>query len=320
MGNALVDIIIRLNDDELLTTFGLPKGSMTLVDLDTSNFVNAETSGLKKQKASGGSAANTIHGLAHMGVETGFVGMVGDDDLGNFFFRDMRSKNITPILFKSVKETGRAMAMISPDSERTFATYLGAAVELSTEDLNSNIFEGYDYLYLEGYLVQDHDLIEKAARLAKKAGLQVCIDLASYNIVDEHKAFFQSLIKSKIDIVFANNQEAETLTGLKPEEAAAALGEIAEIAVVKTGPEGSLVYANNELIRIGVRPSNPVDTTGAGDMYASGFLYGMINKQSLDVCGKIGAIISGKVIEVYGAKMDESTWENMRREIKSLMN
>lgn len=320
MGNALVDIIIRLKDDELLQTFGLPKGSMTLVDLDTSNFINSETSGLKKQKASGGSAANTIHGLAHLEIDTGFIGMVGDDELGNFFFKDIRSKNITPILFKSVKETGRAMALISPDSERTFATYLGAAVELSTKDLSSSIFEGYDYLYLEGYLVQDHDLIQKAARLAKKAGLKVCIDLASYNIVEQHKEFFQWLIKSNIDIVFANNQEAETLTGKKAEEAAAIIGEFVEIAIVKTGPEGSLVFANNELTRVGVRPSTPVDTTGAGDMYAAGFLYGLINKQSLATCGKIGAIISGKVIEVYGAKMDESTWENLRREIKSMLS
>jgi sugar/nucleoside kinase (ribokinase family) len=231
----------------------------------------------------------------------------------------MRSKGITPILFKSVKETGRALALISPDSERTFATYLGAAVELSSEDLNSNVFSGYDYLYLEGYLVQDHDLIDKAARLAKKTGLKVCIDLASFNIVEEHKEFFQSLIEKNIDILFANNQEAESLTGLKPEEAAAQLGAMVEIAVVKTGAEGSVVYSNDELTRIGVIPSEPVDTTGAGDMYASGFLYGHIHNQPISVCGKIGAMIAGKVIEVYGAKMDESTWEILRREIRTIM-
>lgn len=319
MGNALVDIITTLEDDQLLESFGLPKGSMTLVDHETSNFINIQTAGLKKQKASGGSAANTIHGLAHMGVKTGFVGMVGDDDLAKFFFKDMKSKKIKPLLFKSVRETGRAVALISPDSERTFATYLGAAVELSTEDLDSNIFKGYDYLYLEGYLVQDHALIEKAVKLAKMNGLKVCIDLASYNIVEEHRSFFMDLIKKHVDIVFANNQEAEALTGEPPEQAAGTLGKYADIAVVKTGAEGSLIFADGKLHKIGIRPSKPIDTTGAGDMYASGFLFGLVNGQPLETCGNIGAILAGRVIEVLGAKLDESAWENIRRQVKSIM-
>jgi sugar/nucleoside kinase (ribokinase family) len=319
MGNALVDIITTLKSDDVLKTFGLPKGSMTLVDHETSNFLNVETAGLPKQKASGGSAANTIHGLAHLGVETGFIGMVGDDDLGNFFYKDMKNKKITPILFKSIRETGRAMAFISPDSERTFATYLGAAVELSTEDIDSNIFNGYNFLYLEGYLVQDHRLIEKALRLAKNSGLKVCIDLASYNIVDDHKEFFLRIIRDYVDILFANNLEAASLTGENPEKAIMTLGALTEIAVVKTGAEGSLVYQNGALTKIDVRPSSPVDTTGAGDMYAAGFLFGLIHNQPIEICGKIGALIAGRVIEVYGAKMDESIWEKLRREVKTFM-
>jgi len=320
MGNALVDIITTLEDDKLLESFGLPKGSMTLVDHETSNFINIQTAGLKKQKASGGSAANTIHGLARMGVRTGFIGMVGDDDLGKFFFKDMKSKKIKPMLFKSIRETGRAVALISPDSERTFATYLGAAVELSAEDLDSNLFTGYDYLYLEGYLVQDHDLIEKAVRLARKNGLKVCIDLASYNIVEEHSSFFMELISNHVDIVFANNQEAESLTGEQPEQAAEILGRNSDIAVVKTGAEGSLIYTGGELHKIGIRPSKPIDTTGAGDMYAAGFLYGLVKGQPLETCGNIGAVLSGRVIEVLGAKLDESAWENIRRQVQSIMD
>ncbi|MCF8346809.1 MAG: adenosine kinase [Bacteroidales bacterium] len=319
LGNALVDIITSLENDEILTTYGLPKGSMTLVDLETSNFLQVETAGLPKQKASGGSAANTIHGLAHLDVPTGFIGKVGDDDLGNFFYKDMKSKNINPILFKSIRETGRAMAFISKDSERTFATCLGAAVELSTEDLDANIFSGYDFLYVEGYLVQDHNLIEKAMRLAKHNGLKVCIDLASYNIVDDHKTFFLEIIRDYVDILFANNQEAESLTGEQPEKAAEMLGAMTGIAVVKTGAEGAIVCSGDEIVHISAQPSTPVDTTGAGDMYAAGFLYGIIHQQPLETCGKIGAILAGKVIEGYGAKMDESTWENLRREVKSVV-
>ncbi|MFC2129318.1 adenosine kinase [Bacteroidota bacterium] len=318
MGNALVDIITILKNDKVLGSFGLPKGSMTLVDLDTSNYINAETSGVHKQKASGGSAANTIHGLAHMGVETGFIGKVGDDDLGQFFRKDMKNNRIKPILFKSVNETGRALALVSTDSERTFATYLGAAVELSTEDLDSKIFSGYNHLYVEGYLVQDHDLLEKALRLAKKNKLNICIDLSSFNIVEDHREFFMEIIEKYVDIVFGNNQEVFSLTGEKPEAAAITLGKLVKIAVVKLGAEGSLIHANGETTRVGVRPSKPVDTTGAGDLYAAGFLYGYIHGMSFELCGQIGAILSGKVIEVNGAKLDEATWETLRREIKAL--
>ncbi len=179
MGNALVDILVSLDKEEILKDFGLPKGSMTLVDLDTSNYIHAETVGLDKTKASGGSAANTIHGLAHLGMETGFVGKVGDDELGMFFKKDMQVNKITPILFKSMHETGRAMALVTSDSERTFATYLGAAVDLSIDDISHDVFEGYDYFYIEGYLVQNKEMFEKALRLARNAGQKICLDLAS---------------------------------------------------------------------------------------------------------------------------------------------
>jgi len=319
MGNALVDIITSLKDDQLLKTLGLPKGSMTLVDFENLNFINVETSGLYKQKASGGSAANTIHGLAHLGIDTGFIGTVGNDELGSFFYKDMKSKKIDPILFKSIKDTGRSIALVSPDSERTLATYLGAAIELSDDDLNSKIFKGYDYFYVEGYLVQNYDLIKKALRLAQKTGLKTCIDLASFNIVEDHKAFFLEIIRDYIDIVFANSTEAEMLTGEKPETAVHTIGEMVDISVVKNGAEGSMILNNGKLYDVGVRPSKPVDTTGAGDMYASGFLYGLINNMPMDVCGQAGAIISGRVIEDYGAKMDEATWEILRREITAIM-
>lgn len=318
MGNALVDIITRINDDEILKDFGLPKGSMTLVDLDTSNYIQSETAGLSKSKASGGSAANTIHGLAHLGVETGFVGTVGDDEMGQFFKKDMQVNNIRPILFRTMQETGRAQALISRDSERTFATYLGAAVELSTEDVSHDLFEGWDYFYIEGYLVQNHPMIEKAMRLASTAGMTVCLDLASYNVVEANREFFMELIDKYVDIVFANEEEIRALMGCSPEEAARQLGKYVKHAVIKLGAEGSFCLSGDELVRIGVRPSNPVDTTGAGDLYAAGFLYGHQKGLSMEICGKMGAILAGRIIEEIGAKMTEATWELLRREIAGL--
>lgn len=318
MGNALVDIITRIDNDEILEGFGLPRGSMTLVDLDTSNYIHAETAGMEKTMASGGSAANTIHGLAHLGVETGFVGAVGDDDMGKFFKKDMQVNKITPILFRTMHETGRAMALISKDSERTFATYLGAAVDLSADDVTHDLFEGYDYFYIEGYLVQNHEMIEKAMRLAAHANLKICLDLASYNIVEDNKEFFKELITKYVDILLANEEEIKALSGKSPEEGAHDLEGMVDLAVIKMGAEGSFCCSGGKIIRIGVRPSSPIDTTGAGDLYAAGFIYGHMKGLPMETCGKIGAILSGRIIEMIGAKMDESSWEVLRREIKVL--
>ncbi len=318
MGNALVDILVSLDKEEILKDFGLPKGSMTLVDLDTSNYIHAETVGLDKTKASGGSAANTIHGLAHLGMETGFVGKVGDDELGKFFKKDMQVNKITPILFRSMHETGRAMALVTSDSERTFATYLGAAVDLSTDDISHDVFEGYDYFYIEGYLVQNKEMFEKALRLARNAGQKICLDLASYNVVEANVSFFKTIISKYVDILFANEEEIKALTGMAPEAGANEVKALVEIAVIKIGAEGSFCVSDQGSIRIGVRPSNPIDTTGAGDLYAAGFIYGHIKGYDLETCGKMGAILAGRIIELFGAKMDESHWENLRREIHSL--
>jgi sugar/nucleoside kinase (ribokinase family) len=251
-------------------------------------------------------------------METGFVGKVGNDELGKFFKEDMEVNKITPILFKSMHETGRAMALVTSDSERTFATYLGAAVDLSTDDVTHDVFEGYDYFYIEGYLVQNKEMFEKALRLARNAGQIICLDLASYNIVEANVGFFKTIISKYVDILFANEEEVKALTGLAPEAGAIEVKKMVEIAVIKIGAEGSFCVSDQGSIRIGVRPSNPIDTTGAGDLYAAGFLYGHIKGLDLETCGKMGAILAGRIIELFGAKMDESNWENLRQEIHSL--
>ena len=320
MGNALVDIMTQLNDDSILESLQLPKGSMTLVDRELSNFIHIETAGLSKTKASGGSAANTIHGLAHLGVDVSFIGKIGHDEMGHFFKRDMEVNHVLPILYSSITDTGRAVALVSPDSERTFATYLGAAVELSEEDITSDIFAGYDVFYIEGYLISNLTLLHKALRLAQKNGLRTCIDLASFNIVEQYKESLRKEVKNNVDIVFANEEEARAFTGLDPEDALDTLTKMCEIAVVKTGANGSLIGRGNERIAVPARLVNSIDTTGAGDLYASGFLFGLTLNLPLETCGKIGTVLASNVIEVIGAKMKESTWENIRREISLLVD
>lgn len=318
IGNALVDIMTILKDDETLKQFNLPKGSMQLVDVEFSNKVNKGTDHLEKTIASGGSAANTIHGLARMGIKTGFIGKVGKDEFGTYFSDDMLKSGIQPLLQLSETASGKAMALISPDSERTFATYLGAAVELSADDLTDELYRGYDYFHIEGYLVQNHALIEQAVKLAKKNGLKVSLDMASYNVVEDNLEFLKTIVAEYVDIVFANEEEAKSFTGKEPEEAVHVFGDQCEIAVVKVGKEGSMIKHKGELFRVDAIQTNPVDTTGAGDLYAAGFLYGLIQGQSLRSCGETGSILAGKTIEVIGPKMSEKQWNAVKDRIATV--
>ncbi len=320
MGNALVDIMTRLDNESYLERFELPKGSMILVDRDRSELVMKGTEHLEKVMASGGSAANTIHGLARLGIETAFMGKIGHDLMGNIFRDNLMNSNIKPLLFYSETESGRAVALVSPDAERTFATYLGAAIELSDADLSEEIFEGFDYFHIEGYLVQNHKLLETAVKLARKQGLKISLDMASFNVVEENLEFLKHIVKDYIDIVFANEEEARVFTGKEPEEALEIIARDCEIAVVKIGSKGSLIRKGDEMHRIGVIPVKNIDSTGAGDLYASGFLYGLANNLPLDECGRIGSILAGKVIEVMGPKLDEEGWEAVRNLISLKKN
>ncbi|MCF8372054.1 MAG: adenosine kinase [Bacteroidales bacterium] len=313
IGNALVDIMTQLDNDTLLAEFELPKGSMQLVDKDKSEHVNSNTGHLKKDITSGGSAANTINGLANLGTTCGYIGKVGKDDFGDFFEKDLRNNNIQPILFKTETETGVAMALVSPDSERTFATYLGAAVELSASDLSEKDFEGYDIVHIEGYLVFNNELLERAMKLAQKAGLKISLDLASYNVVEANLDFLKKVAIEYVDIIFANEEEAKAFTGKEPEEALNEIAKGCEIAVVKVGAKGSFIKKDGIQYKADVIHATAKDTTGAGDFYASGFLYGLTKNLSMEKCGAIGSILSGKVIEVMGAKMTAETWIEIKR-------
>jgi len=320
IGNALVDIITFLNDDELLQDLALPKGSMQLVDAETSARINVRTDGLKKHFASGGSAANTIHGIAKLGIPAGFIGSVGPDNMGGFFKEDMQKAGIHTHMISATQPTGQAISLVSRDGERTFATYLGAAIEISSKGLDSAFFNGYDHLHLEGYLVQDHDLIRAAVQLAKKNRMTVSIDLASYNVVESNLAFLHALLKDHIDIVFANEIEAHAFTsGKDPEKALEDLAVLCSTAVVKTGEKGSLVMQDGTLYRVSAIDARCLDTTGAGDLYASGFLYGMVKGLNPAACGRTGSLLAGRVIEEPGAKISEEGWAGITTAILEIL-
>jgi sugar/nucleoside kinase (ribokinase family) len=320
IGNALVDVMTRLKDDSMLEKFSLPKGSMQLVDGEKSSVIKNHTLDLKRVMASGGSAANTIHGLAMLGIKTGFIGSIGNDETGLFFDNDLKQAGINTMLMKRKTETGTAVALISPDSERTFATHLGAAVELGPDDLESAYFKGYDILYLEGYLITNKPLVEKACSIAKEHGMKIALDLASYNVVEAFKPSFSDIIEKYVDIVFANEDEARAYTGLEPEQALENISACCETAVIKVGSEGSWIKRGEEIVKIGARKSKLRDTTGAGDLYASGFLYGYANGEDLETSGLYGSVLAGNVIEIVGARMDSAKWASAKKEMVKIKN
>ncbi|WP_066632938.1 adenosine kinase [Labilibacter marinus] len=318
MGNALVDILARMKSDDLLGKLNLPKGSMQLVDAETSSKVLEEIADYTKEQASGGSAANTIHGLSCLGVDTGFFGKVGKDELGAFFKKDMSENNIEPKLLESDNDSGKAVALISPDSERTFATYLGAAVELNADEVTEELFKGYSHFHIEGYLVYNQPLIEKALQCAKEAKLIVSLDLASFNVVEDNLAFLKDMVAKYVDILFANEEEAKAFTNKEGQAAVDQMAEDCNIAVLKLGKEGSLIKHLGETFEVGIIEADSIDTTGAGDLYAAGFIYGLVNFMPLNKCGEIGALLSGNVIEVVGPKMNKERWDKIRIELAKI--
>jgi len=318
IGNALVDILIRLDNENLLHELNLQKGSMQLVDKEFKNLVFEKTVRLNKVQASGGSAANTIHGLAALGIDTAYIGKVGNDELGKFFMKDLQDNHIKPFLTSSLTETGVASTLITPDSERTFGTFLGAAVELDTNDLNDDFFTWYQYFHIEGYLVLNKPLVENALKMAKKKNMMISLDLASYNVVESNLDFLRDIAAKYIDVVFANEDEAKAFTGKSPEKALDEIATMCNIAVVKIGKNGSLIKQGNDVYRVGAIPASVIDTTGAGDLFAAGFLYGLVKGLSLDKCGHIGALLAGKVIEVMGAKINDGVWDNIKMGVKKI--
>ena len=320
VGNALVDIISVLESDKILEEFGLPRGSMTLVDAELSKKIYDATYFRNREISTGGSVANTIRTLANLGGNGGYMGKIGKDKLGSIFKDDFEKRGIKTHMFYSENDTGRVMGLVSPDSERTMATYLGAAMELNAEDFSTSIFDGYEYFYMEGYLVQNHDLIQTGVEMAKKLGLKVAIDLASFNIVEENLDFLRELIQKSVDIVFVNEEEAKAFTGKEPQAALEEIAQMCELAIVKVGKDGSFIKKGSKVIKIGTIPAKALDTTGAGDSYAAGIFYGLTRGYDLETCGKIAALVSGKVVEVMGANLPDKQWPIVKKEIDKIVN
>ena len=310
IGNAIVDIIARC-DDGYLSKHDLAKGSMRLIDAEEANRLYASMGPAVER--SGGSVANAIAGLASFGAKCGFIGRVAADQFGGIFRHDIRSLGVaydTPPASDG-EPTARCLIVVTPDGERTMNTFLGASVDFKPEDLDLALIRAAKVVYLEGYLFDRDEAkaaFRKAARAAKKAGAKVALTLSDAFCVDRHRDDFKRLVREGADIVFANEREIATLYRVNSfEEAADAALKDCELAVLTRSEEGSVIVAAGETIKIPAdKVREVVDMTGAGDLYAAGFLYGLTRGAPLRECGRLGSLAATEVIGHIGARPEVS--------------
>lgn len=319
IGNAIVDILCHTNHD-FVEKVKLNKGSMTLVDAARSaELYDAMGPAIEM---SGGSAANTIAGIASLGGKGAFIGKVGDDQLGRIFRHDIRAAGVTfgTAATKSGTSTATCMIFVTPDADRTMNTYLGACVELSPEDIDEEVVSSAQVTYMEGYL-WDPPLAKqaflKAAEIAHGAGRKVSLSLSDPFCVGRYKDEFADLVHHHIDILFANEEEICALYGTNDlQEAIAAVKGKCPLSAITRSEKGSVIVSSDKIIEIDAAPiSKVVDTTGAGDLYAAGFLFGYTNGFDLKDCGALGSKAAGEIIGHLGARPAIELRELLLKEI-----
>ena len=313
LGNAIVDVIAQA-DEAFIAQHGLRKGGMTLADTAASEALYAAMG--PATEMSGGSAANTMAGIASLGGRPAFFGRVRDDRLGAAFTRDIRAVGVTyetpPA--RDGEATGRCLILVTPDAERTMQTFLGASTQFGPEDFDEDIVRNSGIAYLEGYLFDPEPAraaFYKAARAAHAAGRKVALSLSDAFCVDRHRAEIRNLVDGHIDILFANEEEIVSL--YETRDFAGALDAVrgrCEIAALTRSEKGSVIVSGGDAIEVAAEPvAKVVDTTGAGDLYAAGFLHGLSRGLGPAECGRIGGLCAAEVIGHFGARPAESLRE-----------
>lgn len=305
IGNAIVDVVGAV-DDQFLSRHDMHKGAMALVDTRTAEAIYAAMP--PARETSGGSAANTCAVAANLGARVAYLGKVANDQLGAVFAHDMRASGVhfpsAPLVGGA--PTARCMILVTPDGQRTMNTFLGACVTLGEGDVDERAVADSSVVYLEGYLFDPpaaQAAFHKAARIAHASGRQVALSLSDAFCVDRHRAAFRELVAGHVDILFANEVEITSLYEVNTfEEAADAVRRDVALAALTQSEAGSLILRGAETVRVAAEPTRVVDTTGAGDAYAAGFLAGFTAGRGLAECGRLGAIAAAEVISHYGAR------------------
>jgi sugar/nucleoside kinase (ribokinase family) len=323
LGGPVIDILIRVDDATLTARVRGEKGGMNKISgAEQRRLISLlEAAGGIPAYAIGGSAFNTIAALARLGMKTSFIGKTGKDDAAEFFRRNYLAIGGD---CSSLKATGRSpsatvLCIVTPDSQRTMRSSLAASLLMRPEDLCDGDFSGVSHLHIEGYQFFNPGLVKHAVEMAKAHGCTVSLDLASFEVVRRFRDDLEAIL-DRIDIVFANEDEARAFMALRgelaPEAALKTFSKYCRISVVKTGVDGAWIRRGNETVHVAAKRAVAVDTTGAGDLWQAGFLYGLFRDWTLEKAGKLGAYLAAEVVKVLGAQLPAETWETVRRNCK----
>lgn len=307
IGNPLIDLLSQVSDD-VLKDLNLNKGIMHLIDFDRRKIILDKIKNIKVEP--GGSCANTIITTADFGMNSIYSGSIGDDEYGNQFETSMEEIGVKSDLCKKSLPTGSSIILISDDAERTQNTYLGACQEYTNNDINEELIKLSKYIYFAGYMwdtESQKEALVKAIKIAKENNTKIVFDVADPFAVNRSKDDFLGIIKNDVDFVLANLEEARSLTGKEEKkEVLQAMMELNPRGVVKDGGNGSYIYDHGKIYYIPVYEVNVIDTTGAGDIYAAGILYGLIRGYNIERMGRIAAYASAKIVEKIGPRLEFS--------------
>ncbi len=316
VGSPILDILVNV-DDSFLKSIKAPKGGMELTDSMSMEKVLSSIKG-KASEAPGGSSANTIFGLQQLGTATAFLGKAGADRQSELYKNAYAKMGGDLSRFKTNKSvpTGRCLSMITPDSERTMRTDLGAAATLTPEDISESDFMGITHVHAEGYLLFNEKLTRSILEHSKRNKCTVSLDLSSFGVVNACKPILAELLEKYVDIVFANEDEAKAFCGEDdPAKALEVLSKLCETVAVKLGKKGAILRSRGNTASVKAELVKAVDTTGAGDLWQAGFLYAFLNGMQLEDCGRFGSILGAEVVQVVGAVIPLERWEVIRKRI-----
>ena len=309
MGAALVDILANV-DDAWIESQGVQKGGMNMVDWPQMEKFLAALD--KPLRVPGGSTCNTMVGLSRLGGKAAFISKIGNDELGKLFQEHLKNNGVESKLGISDAATGCVFSAVTPDAQRSMWTYLGASDFLASDDFVPALYDGVGLLYAEGYRAFNADCFKKSFTLARSLGVETALDFSSFGVVDACRGTFDELFAAgMIDIIIANEDEAFAYAGVKEEAALDVLAGKAKVAVVKIGKRGALIAKDGKVTRVQAGAAKAIDTTGAGDLWASGFLYGYMNGWDMERSGNLGSVVSNEVVQVMGAQIPEDGWKRI---------
>jgi sugar/nucleoside kinase (ribokinase family) len=313
VGNPLLDHLLQVSPEYLDSISGEKYGMEIISYQDMIQLI--EKSGSIPKLVAGGSCANAVKGLASLGRKCALAGKIGSDPNGEKVIKVLQDLGVVPLVSYTTTPTAHATCLITPDGKRTCRTYLGAATEMVPEDLDPIYFRGVKLVHIEGYSLLYPGLTKRAMELAKESGALVSFDLGSFEVVETYSPLIRDMIEKYVDITFSNEDEILSLTGKHPEEGCKELQKISPIAVVMMGKHGCWVADSNHHVKCPAFVVEPIDTTGAGDLFASGFLHGYLSGMDIETCSRWGSIIARAVVQVVGAEIPVDQWPQIKQEL-----